>query len=515
MPSTFKIGRREIGEGAPVYIIAELSANHGGSLDRALQTIEAAAKAGADAIKLQTYTADTLTLKSGAPPFVVRTKNEWSGRTLHDLYTEAMTPWEWHPRLKEAAEALGLDLFSTPFDPTATQFLHGLGVEAYKIASFEIVDLPLVEHVARRGKPMIISTGMASLGEIDAAVRVCRDAGNDAIALLRCVSAYPADPAVMNLQSFATMRGFGTVVGLSDHTRDETVVIASVALGAKIIEKHFIVDRSTGGPDAFFSLEPAEFSAMVKAVRVAESAMGPPRFGASSEERASLAFRRSLFVARDVKAGEVLTCDNVRSVRPSHGLAPRNLPAVLGRLARQDVTAGTPLTWDAVGAEPSPRLELRAATADDGPRLLAWRTDAATRSMSTRRDEVTHDEHAAWLARSLGSPDREILIAYESSEKSIPIGQVRLDRGEHGRWTTSITVAPEARGQGFATRMLVAAERRARALGVASMCATIRRENERSVRAFKRAGYYAFVERDADDGMYLDCERRLSPYNGE
>ncbi len=511
MSPAFSIGGVSIGEGAPVFIVAELSANHGGDLSRALRTIEEAAKVGANAIKIQTYTPDTLTLKSDAPPFVVRTKNEWAGRTLHDLYAEAMTPWEWHAELKKTAEALGLIFFSTPFDPTAVEYLEALDVPVHKIASFELVDLPLIEHVARRGRPMIMSTGMASLGEIEAAVAACRSAGNYQIALLRCVSAYPAQPSAMNLQSIAALRAFGTVVGLSDHTRDATVALSAVALGAKIIEKHFILDRALGGPDAFFSLEPAEFRSMVDAVRAAESALGPPRFGASEDERASLAFRRSLFVARDVAVGQVLTCDDVRSVRPSSGLEPRHLPAVLGRTAARAMVAGTPLLWQSVGQSAVlPALELKPATRDDAPALREWRNDKTTRAMSVHTHAITVDEHAAWLARTLEAGDRTLLVGWSAG---VPIGQVRLDRGLHGRSEISVTVAPAARGKGLATALLVAAEEHARREGGVLLVARIRAANLASVRAFKDAGYYAFIERTVDDEPYLFCERRIVPYS--
>jgi pseudaminic acid synthase len=502
---TFELGGRTVGGDAPVFLIAELSANHGQNKDIALRTIEAAAKAGADAIKLQTYTPDTLTLKSDAPWFVVKTKNAWAGRTLHDLYQEAMTPWEWHAELKAAAESFGLQCFSTPFDPTAVAFLEDLNVPAHKVASFELNDLPLVECVARTGKPVIMSTGMASLADIDAAVALCREAGNDKIALLRCVSSYPAKPESMALSSFEVLRGFETVVGLSDHTRDATVAVASVALGAKLIEKHFILDRSVGGPDSFFSLEPAEFSAMVKAVRDTEKALGRPRFGPSEDERASTAFRRSLFVAKDVKAGEVLTCDVVRSVRPVNGLAPRFLPQVLGRRAARDLAAGTPLAWDMVGAAIEPTLALRPATADDGPALLAWRNDATTRAMSLQTDVVTEEAHRAWLARSLAATDRVLSIAVVGATA---VGTVRLDRGEHDSWEISLTVAPSERGKGHAAAMLRAAERLAVERGALRLTAVLKKENAASLRAFQTAGYYGFFERSG----LLHGERRLLPF---
>lgn len=504
------IGGKPVGGDAPTMIVAELSANHGHRLDIALKTVEAAAKAGADAIKLQTYTPDTLTLRSDREHFVVRTKNVWAGRTLHDLYAEAMTPWEWHKTIKQAAESMGLLCFSTPFDETAVEYLEALDVPAHKVASFEIVDLPLVERVARTGRPVIISTGMASLSEIEAAVAVCKEAGNDQIVLLRCVSCYPAKPESMDLRSYDVLRGFGTIVGLSDHTRDATVAIASVALGAKLIEKHFIVDRSVGGPDSFFSLEPEEFAAMVRAVRDTEKSLGRVRFGPSEDERASVNFRRSLFVAKDVAAGEVLTCDHVRSVRPSHGLPPKFLPMILGRPAQRALEAGVPLEWGHVGgALAAPALTLRPVTADDAEQLLRWRNDATTREMSVHQNEVTPADHRAWLANSLANEARALLIAEHEGRA---VGVVRLDREKHGEWEISLTVAPEARGQGHAVSMLRAGELRARELGVLRLVARIRPENERSIRAFKTAGYYGFATRTTEQTTLLVCERRLADY---
>ncbi len=502
----FRIGKHLVGDDAPVFLVAELSANHGQRKDIALRTIEAAAKAGADAIKLQTYTPDTLTLKSDAPPFVVKTKNAWAGRTLWDLYREAMTPWDWHAELKEATEALGLEWFSTPFDETAVAFLERLGAVAHKVASFELNDLPLVERMARTGKPLVISTGMARLGDIESALATCREAGNERLALLRCVSSYPARPEMMDLASFDVLRGFGTVVGLSDHTRDSTVAIASVALGAKLIEKHFILDREVGGPDSFFSLEPEEFASMVKSVRDTEKALGRPRFGASADEVASTSFRRSLFVARDVKAGETLTCDDVRSVRPADGLHPRFMPEVLGRVAARDLSAATPLTWDAVGVlTPHAAIELRAATSDDSARLLGWRNDATTRAMSIERGEVSHTDHDRWLTSILSDSTRALFICTQAEKE---VGTVRLSARAAAESEIAITVAPEHRRKGLAHAILVAAERVARERGDRRLVAQIRMENEASMRAFKRAGYYGFVEAD---GAYT-CERRISPF---
>lgn len=504
----FEIGHRTVGGDAPVFIVAELSANHAQKKDVALRTIEAAADAGADAIKLQTYTPDTLTLKSDAPPFVVKVKNEWAGRTLHDLYAEAMTPWEWHAELIALARSRGLECFSTPFDATAVAFLEELGVPCHKVASFELNDLPLVETIARTGKPMILSTGMASLSDIEAALSTCRDAGNDRLALLRCVSCYPARPETMDLRSLAVLRELGVIVGLSDHTRDTTAAVASVALGAKIIEKHFILDRSLGGPDAFFSLDPTEFRAMVDAVRAADASLGRVRFGPADDERASTAFRRSLFVSAPVKRGAVLTAANVRSVRPSNGLAPRHLPDVLGRTASRDLDAAEPLAWDMVGPRRSvTALILRPATNDDAQRLFQWRNDPDTRAMSITTTPVTPEEHRGFLARSLNASDRWLLIA---EHDAVAVGTGRLDRIDGaGTFEVSLTIAPDARGKGYGVSLLRALEARAAELGALRLVAHLKHENVASRRAFEGAGYYGFVDVSHEGTRLVRCERRV------
>jgi N-acetylneuraminate synthase len=315
-------------------------------LERALEWVRAAKEAGADAIKLQTYTADTLTLPCDNRYFRIQ-GTPWAGRTLHDLYKEACTPWEWHPRLKEAAEREGLDFFSTPFDPTAVDFLEKLGVPAYKVASFELVDIPLIRRIAQTGKPMILSTGMATLEEVREAVEAARGAGAREIVLLKCTSAYPAPLEEMNLRTIQNLREvFGVPVGLSDHTLGIVAAVAAVALGACVVEKHLILDRKGGGADAAFSAEPGEFAEMVRAVRQTEKALGTVRYGPTSGEEATRVFRRSLFVVKDVRRGEVLTAEQVRSIRPGNGLHPRHLDEVLGRRVTRSVPMGTPLTWD-------------------------------------------------------------------------------------------------------------------------------------------------------------------------
>lgn len=340
------INGREIGPGAPMYVIAEMSCNHHGRYEEAEAIVRAAKEAGADAVKLQTYTPDTMTLDSDQPWFKIK-GTIWDGRGLHELYREAMTPWEWHAPLKKLAGSLGLDLFSSPFDPTAVAFLEELGVPAYKIASFENGDLPLMRLVAATGKPVIVSTGTATAEEIDRAVSCLKDAGAGQVALLKCVSAYPAPAEEMNLLAIRTLsEKHGVPVGLSDHTLGSTVAVAAAALGACILEKHLTLSRAAGGPDAPFSMEPSEFADMVKALRAVHAALGDGKPGPSPSELPSRAFRRSLFVVKDVRAGEPFTAENVRAIRPGNGLPPSEYEAVLRRRAATDARRGTPLSAD-------------------------------------------------------------------------------------------------------------------------------------------------------------------------
>lgn len=348
MNQTIEINGRKIGSEATVYIIAEMSANHSQNFEQAVKILETAKQVGADAIKLQTYTPDTLTIDCDNEYFRIK-GTIWEGKNLYDLYGEAYTPWDWQPKLKEIAEGLGLDLFSTPFDHTAVDFLEQMDVPAHKIASFEIVDLPLLRKIAKTGKPIIMSTGMATLAEIDEAVQTIREAGGTQLALLKCTSAYPALSEEMNLRTIPHLaQSFNVPVGLSDHTLGVAVSVAAVALGACIIEKHLTLSRADGGPDSPFSLEPHEFRAMIEAAHVAEKALGTVHYGISEAETKSRVFRRSLFVVEDMKTGEVFTKKNVRSIRPGHGLHPRYLDEVLGRSVDRDIQRGAPLTWNMI-----------------------------------------------------------------------------------------------------------------------------------------------------------------------
>jgi N-acetylneuraminate synthase len=341
------IGARPIGDGHPTYVIAELSANHGQDLSRAVELVEVAAACGADAVKLQTFTPDSMTLESERPEFRVAGGTLWDGRSLHDLYAEAMTPWEWHGELQRVAHEAGIELLSTPFDRAAVDFLDELEVPAFKFASFELVDLDLIRYAASKGRPLIMSTGMATLEEVDAAVHAAGEGGADKLVLLRCNSSYPAPAAEMDLRTIADMRErWALPVGLSDHTLSDTAAVLGVALGACVLEKHVTVRRADGGPDAGFSLEPDELRALIASVREAEAALGGVRYGPSPSEEKSTFFRRSLLVVRDVAAGTALTADDVRALRPAHGMAPRHLTEVIGRVAARDLQRGEGLQPD-------------------------------------------------------------------------------------------------------------------------------------------------------------------------
>jgi pseudaminic acid synthase len=344
------IAGRAIGRSHPPYIICELSANHNGRIERALDLIEAAAATGADAVKIQTYTPDTLTIAHDAPEFRIR-GGLWDGYTLYDLYRETHTPYEWHPALVQRARQLGITMFSTPFDEGAVRLLSELAMPAYKIASFEIVDLNLIECVARQKKPVIVSTGMASKEEIAEAVETARRHGADELVLLHCVSSYPAQFEQANLRTIPDLADrFGVVVGLSDHTPGTACAVAAVAVGASVIEKHFTLRRADGGPDAAFSLEPDEFKRLVEDCRAAWLSLGHAGYVRSVAERQNLMFRRSLYVVKDVAAGEELTPQNIRSIRPGFGLAPKYLPEIIGRRATRPLKRGDPLRWEDIAA---------------------------------------------------------------------------------------------------------------------------------------------------------------------
>ncbi|MCG6184559.1 pseudaminic acid synthase [Anoxybacillus sp. LAT_26] len=344
----FEVMGRKIGPNQPPFIIAEMSGNHNQSLERALAIVEAAAKAGAHALKIQTYTADTMTLNLENPEFKIEDSDSlWKGNTLYQLYQQAYTPWEWHKPIFDRARELGMIPFSTPFDETAVDFLEELDVPMYKIASFENNDIPLIKKVASTGKPMIISTGMATVAELDETVRVAREAGCKDLVLLKCTSTYPASPENTNILTIPHMRElFDCQVGLSDHTMGIGVAVASVALGATVIEKHFTLSRADGGVDSAFSMEPDEMKALVIETERAWQALGEVKYGPTEKEKSSLKFRRSIYVAKDIKAGEKFTKENIRVIRPGYGLEPKYFERIIGLTANQDLKAGTPLSFD-------------------------------------------------------------------------------------------------------------------------------------------------------------------------
>jgi pseudaminic acid synthase len=343
------IADRIIGEEHPAFIIAELSANHNHDFELAVQTVKAAKDSGADAIKLQTYTPDTITLDCDNEYFQIKQGTIWDGTTLHKLYQRAYTPWDWQPKLKQIAEEIGLICFSSPFDKSAVDFLETMNVPAYKIASFEITDLPLIEYIASKGKPVIISTGIAYLQDIEDSVNICKQMGNTQIALLKCTSAYPTPLEDVNLRTVADLKTrFGTVVGISDHTMSDEVSIASIPLGSRIIEKHFILDRSIDSPDVKFSLMPDEFARLVKAIRDTEKILGTVTYELTEKSKKSREHSRSLFVVKDMKKGETFTEENVRSIRPAFGLHPKYFKMSIGKKAKLDISRGTPFSFDLI-----------------------------------------------------------------------------------------------------------------------------------------------------------------------
>ncbi|MBQ9590219.1 MAG: pseudaminic acid synthase [Butyrivibrio sp.] len=346
---SIKIGNKNVGEGQPAMIVAELSGNHNGDYNRAVEIIHAAAEAGADAVKLQTYTADTITIDCNKPWFMTSEGSLWEGRTLHDLYKEAYTPWEWHEGLMKEAHNLGLECFSSPFDPTAVDYLENLNVPAYKIASFEINDIPLIRKIAKLHKPMIFATGIAYEEDIKLALDTCKEEGNENVILLKCVSAYPTPYSMVNLRMMQYLQDeYNCLTGLSDHTLGSVVATGSIALGGKMIEKHLTLDRSAGGVDDAFSMEPAEFAEMVKNVRIMEQALGSYKYEISDKQAAERRLSRSLFVVKDINAGDLITPENVRSIRPGNGLHTKYYEEVLGMTAIHDIEKGTPLSWDLI-----------------------------------------------------------------------------------------------------------------------------------------------------------------------
>lgn len=491
-----KIGDRYIGEGCPVYMIAEMSANHAGSIERAREIIHAAKESGADCIKVQTYTPDTLTIDCDNEYFQIQ-NGTWNGENLYRLYGKAYMPWEWQGALKEEADRVGIDFLSTPFDATSVDFLEKIGLEFYKIASFEMIDLPLVEYIASKGKPIIMSTGMATLEEIKEAVEAVYKTGNKQLVLLRCSSVYPADPARMNLRTIQAMRDhFQIPIGLSDHSMGSLSAVTSVALGATVIEKHFCLSREIENPDASFSMTPAEYKAMVGDVRAAEAALGEVFYGVSSQEESSVVFRRSIFAVKDIQAGEAFTGENIRIIRPGYGLMPREYEGLLGKTCLREVKRGEPILADAVKSY----MELVPAGEEHRRLVFEWANDPETRNMSFSEGEIPWEVHCGWFEESLKREDRKLYICMHDDT---PVGIYRLDfSGETAE--ISYSIAPEYRHRGYGREMLKAGEA---LVGksfpeVKCICAKVKIGNEASRGLFRKLGY----EEQAEAKMAVYCK---------
>lgn len=485
----FRIGNRLVGDGQPAYIIAEMSANHAGSLERAKEIIHAAKESGADCIKIQTYTPDTLTIDCNNRYFHID-NGTWEGENLYRLYGKAFTPWEWQQELKEEAEKTGIDFLSTPFDNTAVDFLENIGLSFYKIASFEMVDLPLLSYVASKGKPIIMSTGMATLREIREAVDTISATGNRQLALLKCSSAYPADPADMHLRTITDMKKeFGIPVGLSDHSMGSLSAATAVALGANVIEKHFCISREIENPDSSFSMTPAEFKEMVDTIRKTEAALGSPMYGASIQEKNSLVFRRSVFVVKDIKKGEPFTEENIRIIRPGYGLHPREYPHVLGKICREDIDRGMPLTADAVEGY----LSFRKADMEDAGLLFDWANEEETRKQSFHTEPIPWETHVKWLKEVLQNKDRHLYICLHGDT---PVGMYRLDRISEGTFEISYSIAQACRERGYGRAMLKEGEAFFLAAhpDVKKLTARVKDKNAASCRLFEELGYEKIQE---------------------
>ncbi|MGN0431371.1 MAG: pseudaminic acid synthase [Lachnospiraceae bacterium] len=481
---TIKIKNRLIGEGQPAYIIAEMSANHAGSIERAKEIIRMAKECGADCVKIQTYTADTITIDCDNKYFHID-NGTWEGENLYGLYSKAYTPWEWQKELKEEADRVGIDFFSTPFDKTAVDFLEEIGMEFYKIASFELTDIPLIRYVAQKGKPMILSTGMAAYEEIEEAVDTIRATGNEQIALLRCASAYPAISDEMNLATMLDMsKAFDVPTGLSDHSMGGLAAAAAVAMGGCIIEKHICLSRDIENPDSSFSMEPEEFAAMVRDIRQVEKARGSVRYGVTNQEKENIVFRQSVFAVKDIAAGEALTEENIRVIRPGYGLHPREYDHVLGKVCLEDVKRGTPLRADMV----ADYLTLKEAKPGQAELVFGWANEEETRKQSFTSKPISWETHEKWYRDSLRGDKRKLFIAYHGDT---PVGLFRLDFSDTDEAEVSYSVAKNYRHRGYGTEIIRAGEELVKESfdTIKILAARVKPENTASRKIFKELGY--------------------------
>lgn len=483
-----KIKDREIGEMQPAYIIAEMSGNHAGSLDRAKQIIREAKAAGADCVKIQTYTPDTITMNCTNSYFQIKT-GTWENENLYELYGKAYTPWEWQKELLEEANRVGIDFFSTPFDKTAVDFLEELGVVSYKIASFELVDIPLLKYTASKGKPIILSTGMATLEEITEAVEAIHSTGNSQLALLRCASAYPAISDEMNLATMMDMQQlFQVPVGLSDHSMGSLAAVAAVAMGGSIIEKHFCLSRGIENPDSSFSMEPQEFADMVRDIRQVEQARGKVSYGPTKQEENNLKFRKSIFIVKDIEVNEVLTEENIRVIRPGYGLHPREYEYLLGKKVKKSMQAGTPLTL----REIDNYFQVRSADASDERRLFDWANEAEVRQNSFKTEMIVWEKHQEWFRNLLTDINKRLYIFCRNNQ---PVGMIRFDIQDKSA-RISYSIAKEYRNRGYGKAMVEQSEPilRKEFPNLQTITAEVKLENTVSMKIFEELGYYKSKE---------------------
>lgn len=494
-----------IGEHTPAYIIAEMSANHAGNMERAKEIIYAAKEAGADCIKLQTYTPDTITMDCDNEYFQIKS-GTWKNENLYQLYGKAYTPWEWQPELKAVADEIGIDFLSTPFDATAVDFLEELNLDFYKIASFEIVDIPLIEYVASKGKPIIMSTGMASLSEIEMAVNTVRNAGNEQIVLLRCASAYPAITDEMNLRTMQNMKEtFDVQVGLSDHSGGSVGAVTAVALGAKVIEKHFCISRTIENPDASFSMEPEEFRRMVQDIRQSERAIGTVKYGVSKQEQENLRFRKSIFAVQEIKKGEQLTPENIKVIRPGAGMSPCFYHKVLGAYALEDIPRGTPLCEEVLGKR---ACYLRKVKWEDMDLLYAWANDKEVRQNSFSSEPIAYPIHQKWFREKMQEENSHLFILCQEQQN---IGMLRLDM-EGKKAVISYSIAAEYRNMSYGEKLIFLAEQKVRQSfpEIELLMAKVKADNQASNRIFVKSGYEKKEEQRTEDGKHeIQYEKRM------
>ena len=473
-----------------VYVIAEMSANHGGSLENALEIVRQAASAGADCLKIQTYTADSITIDCDAEPFRIK-GGLWDGYNLYELYKEAGTPYEWQAQIKAECERCGIDFLSTPFDNDAVDFLESIGVEAYKIASFEMVDIPLIEYTASKGKPMIISCGMGSIEEIQDAVNACRRKGNDQIVILKCCSEYPANWDDMHLGNIPDMKKrFGTLVGLSDHSMGSIGAVVGVALGASVVEKHIKLE-DVSSVDSEFSMSISDFSSMIDDIRAAKKISQGPTYELSEKETASKVFRRSIFAVKDIEEGELFSEDNIRVIRPSNGVSPKYFSEILGCRCKRSIKRGEPLLTDDIKDividKRESGFELRSVRSDDIDLLFNWANDPVTRKNAFHTEKIPYEDHERWFSKLLSDPYQQQYIFLKNGK---PVGQIRFSI-ENDEALISYSISPDDRGLGYGSLMIDMAKNRFHEdhPEVRKLIGQVKRENRASSKCFEKCGF--------------------------